>query len=264
MTLQDAPTRFVAICPPKSLRASDGGVKRASIEHGLSMEKMYGVGLSARRREVNTGFGVAAAWSDNDTGDFSMPVSVCRAQHLLVAFQGALSNRSSLCEHLSVAKGVAKSDAELVAMLSLEHPEKPHNVLAKLRGTYSFVVVDTAHVRIFASRDPSGTSPLFLVRSSWSTRSIYHRMRRRSTLKMAPLRPPRVPSIPFARPPSVPTRVAIRRKPSQVGPHVEASEQLQSSSPVTLARHPSSHPYRPGTLRVPIRLVHRRKTKEAG
>jgi hypothetical protein len=35
---------------------------------------------------------------------------------------------------------VTKTDAELVALLSLEHPEKPHNVLAKLRGTYSFVV----------------------------------------------------------------------------------------------------------------------------
>jgi hypothetical protein len=59
---------------------------------------------------------------------------------------------------------VTKTDAELVALLSLEHPEKPHNVLAKLRGTYSFVVVDTVNVRIFASRDPTGIAPLFLVR----------------------------------------------------------------------------------------------------
>jgi hypothetical protein len=107
MTLHDAPTRFVAICPPKSLRSTDGGVKRASIEHGLSLESMYGVADSARRREVNTGFGVAAAWNDNnsDSGDFTMPVSVCRDQHLLVAFQGALSNRAALCAHLAVSKG---------------------------------------------------------------------------------------------------------------------------------------------------------------
>ena len=57
--------------------------------------------------------------------------------------------------------GVTKTDAELVALLSLEHPEKPHNVLAKLRGTYSFVVVDTvkrAHLRL--SRPHGHRAPL--------------------------------------------------------------------------------------------------------
>jgi hypothetical protein len=243
MTLPDAPTRFVAICPPKSLRASDGGVKRASIEHGLSLETMYGVGLSARRREVNTGFGVAAAWSDNVTG-FSMPVSVCRDQHLLVAFQGALSNRSSLCEHLSVTKGVTKSDAELVAMLSLEHPEKPHNVLAKLRGTYSFVVVDTAHVRIFASRDPSGTSPLFLVRSSWSTRSYISPHAPQihaqdgaftpSTCSLDTLRPSTVRANPRRNPPkaesSRPARGGFRAASEQQPSHAGSASVLPSLS----------------------------------
>lgn len=56
------------------------------------------------------------------------------------------------------------SDAKLLALLALEHPDKPHTVVAKLRGTFSFVVVDTASVRLFASRDPSGTIPLNLVR----------------------------------------------------------------------------------------------------
>lgn len=153
----------MAVCPPKGLSRTSDGVQRASIVHGETLEKAYGVGTNARRREVKTGEGVAVAWTvPSGAGEFHLPVSVCKESHLLVAFQGALSNRAVLHAHLGVPEGTTMSDAKLLALLALEHPDKPHTVVAKLRGTFSFVVVDTASVRLFASRDPSGTIPLNL------------------------------------------------------------------------------------------------------
>jgi len=100
----------MAVCPPKGLNRTSDGVQRASIVHGEAMEKAYGVGTNARRREVKTGEGVAAAWTTaGGAGEFHLPVSVCKEAHLLVAFQGAISNRAALQAHLGVPEGTAQS-----------------------------------------------------------------------------------------------------------------------------------------------------------
>jgi hypothetical protein len=106
------PTRFMAVCPPKGLSRTDEGVQRASIVHGETLEKAYGVGTNARRREVKTGEGVAVAWTmPGGAGEYHLPVSLCKESHLLVAFQGAISNRAALHAHLGAPEGTSPPTA---------------------------------------------------------------------------------------------------------------------------------------------------------
>jgi amidophosphoribosyltransferase len=85
---------------------------------------------------------------------------------------GNLTNTTELADSLGMLPGVLTSDSELIGeLLAREYDAQPRSdgrdlehaleaVLPKLRGAFSFVLMDEAH--LFGVRDPHGVRPLVL------------------------------------------------------------------------------------------------------
>jgi len=97
---------------------------------------------------------------------------------VIVAFCGELTNKEQLVrkvllkdEAADVEKIIGEKNvsARLVGKLFEEAGQQPQSIMGKLRGTYGFIVLDIATVRVFAARDCSGLIPLYQNRLSNGT-----------------------------------------------------------------------------------------------
>lgn len=154
--------RFICVCPPKGL--SGGGARRKSTDEQVA-QKLSQFHLNSQVW-LSDGGGLAVSTPSVVTDTMTRPETFVN-DNLIVAFCGELTNleqlvTKTLFEEMAYAGGLPEANlsARVVGTLytKLQEPEK---VVAKLRGTFAFVVHDTATVRMFAARDNSGDLPLY-------------------------------------------------------------------------------------------------------
>jgi hypothetical protein len=155
--------RFVSVCPPKALSLGCARRGRAD-EIGAQMTKM---GFSKNGfMFLDDGGGLAVSDGPELFDDGKV----------VVAFCGELTNKEYLLQKLQADNVTVEKDlrannisAQLVGKLFERHGDQPQGMMAKLRGTYTFVVYDIERVRMFGARDSSGPIPLYQTRLSDGT-----------------------------------------------------------------------------------------------
>lgn len=145
--------RFILACPPKELRLGE-----QSNTNSRDIVKTILAKFGFEENIVLTNGGGLAV---SPGADGSLPQVFYDGLNL-VAFTGELTNVEELAQkHLDTEecqKSLTATAAEVLCALYSQF--RLEGVLAKLRGTFSFVVYDSTQVRAFAARDPSGKIPL--------------------------------------------------------------------------------------------------------
>jgi hypothetical protein len=151
--LDEEPGRIVCTCPPKELdlQAENGFVHRRNTDAQVrEILSTFGFNISS---QVFLGNGGGLALSEGP--------ELFNDGRVIVAFCGDLSNKMELANKVLKEEQVTENlCARLVGTLC-GRLNNPHTIMGKLRGKFSFIVLDTTIVRVFAARDCSGTFPLY-------------------------------------------------------------------------------------------------------
>eukprot|EP00242_Pyramimonas_sp_CCMP2087_P003279 CAMPEP_0198229728 /NCGR_PEP_ID=MMETSP1445-20131203/114274_1 /TAXON_ID=36898 /ORGANISM="Pyramimonas sp., Strain CCMP2087" /LENGTH=610 /DNA_ID=CAMNT_0043910201 /DNA_START=287 /DNA_END=2119 /DNA_ORIENTATION=+ len=155
--------RFICILPPKALDLHGGAHREcndAKVARRLSQFHLNS------QVWLSDGGGVAVSTPSAATKTLVRP-EVFVNDTLIVAFCGYLTNLEELTTKMLYKElcevgylPERNLSARVVGMLYAKTHD-PSQVVAKLRGTFSFAVLDTESVRVFAARDNSGSMPLF-------------------------------------------------------------------------------------------------------
>jgi len=155
--------RFICILPPKALDLHGGAHREcndAKVARRLSQFHLNS------QVWLSDGGGVAVSTPSVATKTLVRP-EVFVSDTLVVAFCGYLTNLEELTTKMLYKElcevgylPERNLNARVVGMLYAKTHD-PSQVVAKLRGIFSFAVLDTESVRVFAARDNSGSMPLF-------------------------------------------------------------------------------------------------------
>jgi hypothetical protein len=137
---------FICVTPPKVLHVDP--ITCVASRHPIDLDVL------SRNKVTSLGFDDEGGAAFGVRGD-TVPHTY-RGERLTVAFIGDLTNLN----YLAIKGGVRgdKNPAHVIARVFASYGE---GTVAKMRGTFAFVVYDSSSMRIFAARDPSGVWPLY-------------------------------------------------------------------------------------------------------